>query len=115
MAALEKYQWEKVCGREDLVPWSGVCALLGTEQVALFYLPNEEPTLFALGNRDPIGKANVISRGIVGDLRGELVVASPLYKQHFSLNTGVCLEEEEVRLEVYNVRLDGDSVLIARP
>ena len=115
MTALEKYQWEKVCGREDLVPGSGVCALVGTEQVALFYLPDEEQALFALGNRDPIGKANVMSRGIVGDLRGELVVASPLYKQHFSLNTGVCLEEEEVRLEVYNVRFDGDSVLIARP
>jgi nitrite reductase (NADH) small subunit len=87
---------------------------VGGEQVALFYLPGERSELYALANRDPIGKANVLSRGIVGDVKGELVVASPLYKQHFSLETGACLEEEGVRVEVYPVRLEGDSVLIGR-
>jgi nitrite reductase (NADH) small subunit len=55
----------------------------------------------------------VLSRGIVGDLSGRLVVASPLYKQHFDLQTGACLEEEGVQVEVYSVRLDGDDVLLA--
>ena len=114
MTAVEKHDGEVVCQRSDLVAGSGVCALVGGEQVALFYLPEETPQLYALGNRDPIGKANVLSRGIVGDLGGELVVASPLYKQHFSLETGACLEEAEVRVEIYEVRLDGDSVLIGR-
>lgn len=115
MTALEKFQWQVVCGRDDLVPGSGVCALVDGEQVALFYLPGETQGIYALGNRDPIGRANVLSRGIVGDLDGQLVVASPLYKQHFSLQTGACLEDEEVQVEVYNVRLDGDSVLLGRP
>lgn len=115
MTAVEKYQWEAVCERADLVAGSGVCALVGSEQVALFYLPEEDQAVFALGNRDPIGRANVLSRGIVGDLDGQLVVASPLYKQHFSLDTGACLEDPEARVEVYNVRLEGDSVLIGRP
>lgn len=97
------------------MPGSGVCALVDGEQVALFYLPGETQGIYALGNRDPIGRANVLSRGIVGDLDGQLVVASPLYKQHFSLQTGACLEDEEVQVEVYNVRLDGDSVLLGRP
>lgn len=114
MTAVEKHDGEVVCQRSDLVAGSGVCALVGGEQVALFYLPDETPQLYALGNRDPIGKANVLSRGIVGDLGGELVVASPLYKQHFSLETGACLEEAEVRVEIYEVRLDGDNVLIGR-
>ena len=114
MTALEKCSWEHVCGRQDLVAGSGVCALLGTEQVALFYLPGEKQVVYALANRDPIGRANVLSRGIVGDVQGQLVVASPLYKQHFNLETGACLEDEEVQVEVYNVRLDGDRVLIAR-
>lgn len=114
MTAAEKYNWEPLCKREDLVAGSGVCALLGGEQVALFYLPDEEPAIYALGNRDPIGGANVLSRGIVGDIGGELVVASPLYKQHFSLCSGACLEDEAIKVEVYSVRLDGDSVLIAR-
>lgn len=114
MTALEKYAWEEVCQCQDLVAGSGVCALVGGEQVALFYLPGEEQAVYALGNRDPIGKANVLSRGIVGDIDGQLVVASPLYKQHFDLATGYCLENAAARVQVYNVRMEGDKVLIAR-
>jgi nitrite reductase (NADH) small subunit len=114
MTVAEKYNWQAVCKRQDLVAGSGVCALVAGEQVALFYLPDEKPALYALGNRDPIGGANVLSRGLVGDLGGQLVVASPLYKQHFNLQTGICLEDETERVEVYNVRLDGDCVLIAQ-
>jgi nitrite reductase (NADH) small subunit len=112
MTALEKQAWQDVCERSDLVAGSGVCALVGSEQIALFYLPGERQQVYALGNRDPMGGANVMSRGILGDVGGQLVVASPLYKQHFSLDTGACLEQESVRVEVYDVRLEGDRVLI---
>jgi len=50
---------------------------------------------------------------MVGDTGGQLVVASPLFKQHYDLQTGACLEDADEQVEVYNVRLDGDSVLIA--
>ncbi len=113
MTAVQKNQWQPICAREDLVPGSGVCALVGGEQVAVFYLPAEEQQVYALSNRDPIGDAHVLSRGMLGDIAGRLVVASPLYKQHFDLLTGVCLEQEEMRVEVYSVRLDGDTVLVA--
>lgn len=36
-----------------------------------------------------------MSRGIIGDLQGERVIASPIYKQHFSLATGRCLEDKD--------------------
>ena len=114
MTAVEQYNWQELCKQEDLVAGSGVCALVAGEQVALFYLPAEEPALYALGNRDPIGGANVLSRGLVGDVDGRLVVASPLYKQHYDLQTGACLEDDDVQVEAYNVRLEGGSVLIAR-
>lgn len=109
----QEFPWQSICTREDLVPGSGVCALVGGQQVALFYLPEEEQPLYALSNHDPIGDANVLSRGIVGDIEGRLVVASPLYKEHFDLLTGVCLEQEAIRVEVYSARIDGDTVLIA--
>ena len=112
MTVARQYNWQSVCTREDLVPGSGVCALVGGEQVALFYLPAEEQQVYALANRDPIGDANVLSRGVIGDIDGRLVVASPLYKQHFDLLTGECLEQEEVKVGVYSVRLDGESVLM---
>jgi NAD(P)H-nitrite reductase large subunit len=43
----------------------------------------------------------VIARGITGDLGGQLVVASPVYKQHFNLRTGRCLEDESVSLRTW--------------
>jgi nitrite reductase (NADH) small subunit len=100
-----------LCQQDDLIADSGVCALLGEAQVALFWLPNCEPQLYAIGNHDPLGGANVLSRGIVGDLNGELVVASPLYKQHYSLRTGLCLEDPAVSVPVYKVHLRDGQVL----
>lgn len=113
MTAVALSDWEVVCSTNDLVEGSGVCALLNDVQVAIFYLPESETPVFALGNRDPIGGANVLSRGIVGDLGGELVIASPLYKQHFSLRTGACIERDDVTVPVFRARLDGDKVLVA--
>ena len=113
MSTVEIIEWQTLCSKQDLIAGSGVCALAGGSQVALFYLPNEENEIFAIDNHDPVGGANVLSRGIVGDLDGRLVVASPLYKQHFDLISGECLEEENICVETYSVRIDGDAVQIA--
>lgn len=103
---------EAVCSLHDLVPNAGVAALVNGHQIALFYLPTETPCLYAIDNWDPVGKANVLSRGIVGDIQGELVVASPLYKQHFSLHTGRCLEKS-ASVQVWPVFVEGDTVLVS--
>ena len=101
-----------LCQQKDLIANSGICAMVEGQQVALFYLPSETPQVYAIGNWDPIGKANVLSRGIVGDVGERLVVASPLYKQHFDLQTGECLEDSEVSVPVYSVELVADQVLL---
>ena len=101
-----------VCKLEDLTPYSGTCALVNGEQVALFRM-DEGSTVYAIGNYDPIGKANVLSRGIVGDIEGQPVVASPLYKQHFSLKTGECLQDEAVKVSVYTVAVNDGCIRIA--
>lgn len=107
-------QWQSLCRLQDLVADSGVVAWHEGTQVALFHLPGAgEKTLFAIENRDPKSGANVIGRGIVGCLKGELVIASPLYKQHFRLEDGSCLEYPEQRLRVWPVRLNGERVEIA--
>lgn len=104
--------WRLVCQRSDLVANSGVVAWLDGVQIALFYLPDTASgeRLFALENRDPQSGANVIGRGIVGHLKGHLVVASPLYKQHFRLEDGSCLEYPEQQLQVWPARLRGEAV-----
>ena len=101
-----------ICNKSDLVENSGVCALINHEQVALFYLPHTDRKRYAISNWDPIGKANVLSRGILGDIKGRTVVASPLYKQHFDLETGICFEDETIKLKTYSVFLEGDCVKI---
>jgi nitrite reductase (NADH) small subunit len=83
---------------------------VGGRQVAVFRL--DDDSVYALDNHDPFSQANVLSRGIVGDLKGELVVASPVYKQHFSLASGQCLEDLEVRVAVFRVRLEDDMVCV---
>jgi nitrite reductase (NADH) small subunit len=104
-----------LCTLNDLIPGSGVCALYQGRQVALFLLPDTEPMLYAIGNYDPLGGANVLSRGIVGDLQGEPVVASPLYKNHYSLRDGHCLEDASVFVPVFDVRLDDGLVYCRLP
>lgn len=101
--------WQDVCSIDDLQPNSGVCALVDGQQVAIFYLPSSNQ-YFAINNYDPFGNANVLSRGMIGDINGQPVVASPLYKQHFNLQTGVCLEDETVRIPVYAVRISNNRV-----
>ncbi|ARP94927.1 nitrite reductase small subunit NirD [Bordetella genomosp. 13] len=106
-------RWRAVCRRADLVANSGVVAWVDGAQVALFYLPQAGDAVYAIDNRDPKSGANVIGRGIVGQLGGSLVVASPLYKQHFRLADGSCVEYADQRLRVWPARLAGDAVEIA--
>ncbi|MGH8386374.1 MAG: nitrite reductase small subunit NirD [Pseudomonas sp.] len=103
--------WQSVCSQQDLVNDSGVVVWLDGAQVALFYLPAAEgKTLYAIDNHDPQSGANVIGRGLVGNIKGDMVVASPIYKQHFRLEDGSCLEYPQQRLRVWPVRLNGESV-----
>ncbi|QPL45270.1 nitrite reductase small subunit NirD [Halomonas sp. A40-4] len=108
--------WQKVCTRADLVAFSGVAAWLetpdGATQVAIFYLPDQGNELFALDHHDPFSNANVIARGIVGDLKGAAVVASPIYKQHFRLEDGQCLEDEAIKLRTWKIEFKGEEVWI---
>jgi len=110
MSELNELNWQPICDASELTPMLGVRALLEGEQIAVFKVKNE---LYAVNAIDPFSKAAVLSRGIVGDLKGHLVVASPVYKQHFDLKTGKCLEDESVRLKTYAVREKNGIIQIA--
>ncbi|AMK79183.1 MULTISPECIES: nitrite reductase small subunit NirD [Methylomonas] len=103
--------WIEVCHIDDLQADSGVCALVKGKQVAIFYLPRRD-AVYAIGNFDPFSGANVLSRGMIGDIGGEPMVASPMYKQHFHLRTGVCFEDANVSVPAYPVRLENGRVAV---
>ena len=105
-------EWTLVCDAGELLKGAGVAARVGRFQIAIFKLDDPDESLYAVGNYDPIGRANVISRGIVGDIGGEPVVASPLYKQHFSLMDGRCLEDPAQALPVYTIEVRDECVWV---
>ena len=105
--------WTAVCAVEEILPNTGVCALLQGQQVAVFRLNDgAEPRVFAIGNYDPNSEASVLSRGLVGNLGERLVVASPIYKHHFDLQTGECLEAPEHSVPTWPARIEGGKVWV---
>ncbi|WP_353650537.1 nitrite reductase small subunit NirD [Nakamurella sp. A5-74] len=82
--------WVRVCPVDALTMERGAAALVDGIQIALFRLA--DGNVHAVQHRDPFSGANVLARGIVGSRQGEPTVASPMYKQVFSLRTGRCLD-----------------------
>ena len=101
--------WQFVCELDEILPDGGVAALLDGKQIAIFRIGD---TVHAISNFDPHSEANVLSRGIVGDVQGEPVVASPIYKYHYSLITGRCLENADKSVPVYPARVSDGRVWV---
>ena len=108
----EMDQWNAVCRLERIVPDTGVCALVDGRQVAVFRVGADTPRVFAIDNYDPNAHASVLSRGLVGSIGERIVVASPIYKQHFDLQTGECLEAPQHKVASYPVRVQDGRVWI---
>jgi nitrite reductase (NADH) small subunit len=106
--------WRAVCDLSDIIPNTGVCTLVNGQQVAVFRV-GEADTVYAISNFDPFSRANVLSRGIVGDKAGRPKVASPIFKQSFCLASGVCLDDENVQIPVFEARVREESVEIRGP
>lgn len=107
----DSLSWTAICALEDIVPDTGVAARVQGHHVAVFRLADGR--LFAIDNVDPKAGASVLARGLVGNLGEHLVVASPLYKHHFDLRTGQCLELPEFAVRTHEVRVGGGRVHVA--
>jgi NAD(P)H-dependent nitrite reductase large subunit/NAD(P)H-dependent nitrite reductase small subunit len=101
--------WKFVCELDDILPGAGVAALIDDRQIAIF---RNGDAVYALDNYDPNSEANVLSRGLVGDIQGDLVVASPIYKHHFSLITGRCIEDPDMSVLAYPARVTDGRVWV---
>lgn len=55
-------------------------------------------------NEDDLDKKDALNTEV-------LYVASPIYKQRFNLATGECLDDQNVRINSYNVRLDDNRAI----
>lgn len=100
-----------VCAIDDILPNTGVAARVGGRHVAVFRVGQER--FHAIDNIDPRSGASVLARGLVGNLGERIVVASPLYKNHFDLSTGECLEAAEQSVQAHAVQVRDGRVLVA--
>ncbi|WP_323792174.1 nitrite reductase small subunit NirD [Nocardioides sp.] len=103
----------RICPLEAIEVEGGVVALVDGEAVAVLRTYADE--VFAVSNYDPIGRASVMSRGIIGSRLIDGVdvpfVASPLHKQGYDLRTGVCLDDPETRIPTYTARVCADGAV----
>ena len=101
-----------MCRLEDLVAERGATALVHGQAVALFRTHGDE--VHALGNHDPFERTSCLARGIVGTRDEVRFVGSPVSRHAFDLRTGRCLEDAEIGVPVYDVRVVEGVVLVGR-
>ncbi|WP_081692760.1 nitrite reductase large subunit NirB [Pantoea sp. AS-PWVM4] len=99
--------WSAICEQSAIPASAGMGARLGNQRVALFRFGD---TVYALEDIEPGTQASVLSRGILGDVAGEPVVISPLYKQRIRLRDGQSLDNPQHQLRCWPVRLEGGQV-----
>lgn len=107
---MNQTNWIDICATNDILVGTGACALVKGNQIAVFRVSEER--FYALDNHDPASGANVLSRGILGDLQDERVVASPIYKQHYSLVSGRCIEDSSLSVKAWPVQIENGRVLV---
>jgi nitrite reductase (NADH) small subunit len=101
-------QWVNICNINDILPATGVCALLGKEQVAIFRLATMNrflPSAISTRSSRPACSPAADCRA-----QGELWVASPLKKQRFRLSDGYCMEDESRSVKHYDARVKDGKV-----
>ena len=71
-------KWIDICSLDDIPKNTGVCAELAGKQVAVFHLNSAQTEgkslVKAVGNFDPFGQANVLSRGLITESKGNTVL-----------------------------------------
>jgi nitrite reductase (NADH) small subunit len=107
--------WHTVCPVSDIVPNTGVAALIGRRQIAVVRTVDRTgaENFYGISNWCPFSKAMVISRGIVGSKGDIPKIASPIYKQSFDLRSGACLDDPTVRIPTFPVRIADGFVQIS--
>ena len=110
---IAELDWQDVCALDQILPDSGAAALIDNRQIAIVRVGDQG--IFAVSNFDPFSEAFVIARGIVGDRDGRVKIASPIFKQSFDLETGVCMDDPSVALLSYPVRIRAGRIELALP
>jgi nitrite reductase (NADH) small subunit len=104
--------WVRVADTHDIPEDGGAAVKFGDEQVAVFHFA-ESDSWYACQNLCPHKQQLVLARGLIGDKAGTPVVACPMHKRAFSLDSGKCLDDDSC-VTVYPVKAEDGGVWLAR-
>ncbi len=118
---IDKTTWVDICPLSDIPKNTGVCADFNGQQVAIFHLNltqgchqnGQGSAVKAVDNFDPFARANILSRGLITETDQAYFVASPLLKQQFCLDSGLCQQDESISIATYQARI-ADGVVQLR-
>ena len=114
MPTIENITWHDVASTSDFPYDGGSCVKVGDTQIAVYNFASKGKW-YACQNMCPHKKDNVLSRGFIGDQKGEPKVACPQHKKSFSLESGECISGEDYKVETYPVKIEGDRVFVGVP
>ena len=107
-------EWVRVGEVRDFPKDAGACIKHGRSEIAVYRFESQG-RWYATQNMCPHRNAFVLSRGILGDSAGVPKIACPLHKKTFSLESGESTSGEDLSIRVFDVRIDGDDVLVRLP
>lgn len=108
---LNNIKWVKAASVDAFPEEGGACVLVEGEQIAVYNFTSKGEW-FATQNLCPHKQEMILSRGMIGDLKGEPKVACPLHKKQFSLNSGACLTGEDYSIKTYPVKEEEGVIFI---
>ncbi|SFD04236.1 nitrite reductase small subunit NirD [Algibacter pectinivorans] len=103
--------WFKAAHVNDFPEDGGACVKYKDLQIAVFNFKRLN-SWFACQNLSPEKEEMVLSRGMIGDHKGIPMVACPLHKKTFSLETGENLNGELEPIAIYPVKIEEENVYI---
>jgi len=97
-------EFVKVARVGDIQPGSGTTVNLGATPVALF---NVDGQYYAIHNNCPHEDGSLGEGTLCG-----CVVICPVHAYEFDVTSGACLTEEVYRVERFEVRVEGEDILL---
>lgn len=104
-------KWVYACESMDIPENEGACVKIGNQQIAVFNFTRLNQW-FATQNQCPHRKQMAISRGMIGTQGDEPKVACPFHKKTFSLQSGMCLNDELGALKTYDIKVVDGKIFI---
>jgi nitrite reductase (NADH) large subunit len=106
--------WVQVGKVWDFPADGGAAVKYGRTQLAVFNFASRGEW-YASQNMCPHRREFVLSRGLLGDVRGTPKVACPVHKKTFSLESGQCLGGDDLAVRVFPVKVEADDVYVQLP